>query len=155
MNWEMILVAVISFVVTAVAGKFLIPVLRRLKFGQTILEEGPSWHQAKQGTPTMGGIMFIVGIVAAVVIGYAVMALIHTHGNFQSLVGEGDVAVFVHHNIAGFAEFFQCHADSGLGEAQLVAQVDGVDIALLPAQHIYSFQIILAGFVNLHAKLLV
>ena len=75
MNWEMILVAVISFAVTAVAGKFLIPVLRRLKFGQTILEEGPSWHQAKQGTPTMGGIMFIVGIVAAVVIGYAVMAL--------------------------------------------------------------------------------
>ncbi|MEE3334088.1 MAG: phospho-N-acetylmuramoyl-pentapeptide-transferase [Ruminococcus sp.] len=55
--------AILSFAVTAVLGKFLIPFLRKLNFGQTILEEGPSWHKDKQGTPVMGGIMFIVGIV--------------------------------------------------------------------------------------------
>ena len=48
--------------ITAVLGKFLIPFLHKLNFGQTILEIGPSWHKEKQGTPTMGGIMFIVGI---------------------------------------------------------------------------------------------
>ena len=47
-----------------------IPVLRKLKFGQTILDIGPKWHKKKQGTPTMGGLMFIIGIFcsAAVVL---------------------------------------------------------------------------------------
>ena len=39
--------------------------LHRLKFGQTIREEGPAWHRAKQGTPTMGGMLFIIGSLAA------------------------------------------------------------------------------------------
>jgi phospho-N-acetylmuramoyl-pentapeptide-transferase len=42
--------------------------LRRLKFGQTILEIGPKWHIGKQGTPTMGGLMFIIGTVAAILL---------------------------------------------------------------------------------------
>ena len=58
--------AAIAFGITAASGKWLIPVLHRLKFGQTIREEGPAWHQKKQGTPTMGGIMFILGILVAV-----------------------------------------------------------------------------------------
>lgn len=57
-----ILTALCAFAITAVLGKFLIPFLHKLNFGQTILEIGPSWHKEKQGTPTMGGIMFIVGI---------------------------------------------------------------------------------------------
>ncbi len=63
-------VAVISFLISAVSGKFLIPFLRRLKFGQTIKEIGPTWHKKKQGTPTMGGIMFILATVLATVAGY-------------------------------------------------------------------------------------
>ena len=63
--WNLILSAAIAFAVTAGLGPFLIPALRKLKFGQSILEEGPSWHKSKQGTPTMGGILFIVGIVLA------------------------------------------------------------------------------------------
>lgn len=62
---------VVAFAVTAVSGIWLVPILRKLKFGQTILDIGPSWHKKKQGTPTMGGIMFILGIVLAVVVGYA------------------------------------------------------------------------------------
>ena len=56
---------VISFIITAVFEPMLIPFLRRLKFGQTILEDGPAWHEKKQGTPTMGGIGFILSTVAA------------------------------------------------------------------------------------------
>ena len=55
-----------AFVVTALAGKALIPFLRRMKAGQSIKEIGPNWHKSKQGTPTMGGIMFMVACVIAV-----------------------------------------------------------------------------------------
>lgn len=64
-----VITAVVSFVITALSGKFLIPYLRKVKFGQTIKEIGPTWHQMKQGTPTMGGFMFILGIVIAVIVG--------------------------------------------------------------------------------------
>lgn len=56
---------IISFIITAVFEPVLIPFLRRLKFGQTILEDGPAWHEKKQGTPTMGGIAFILSSVLA------------------------------------------------------------------------------------------
>lgn len=57
----------ISLAVTAAAGFILIPVLRRMKVGQSIREDGPVWHKSKQGTPTMGGILFISGILIACV----------------------------------------------------------------------------------------
>ena len=58
----------LSFAVTAALGPIIIPYLIRLKFGQSIKDIGPSWHKNKNGTPTMGGIMFIAGITAAVVL---------------------------------------------------------------------------------------
>lgn len=65
-----ILISVISaFGITAGLGFVIIPWLRKLKFGQTILDIGPSWHKSKQGTPNMGGIMFIIGIVVSVAVG--------------------------------------------------------------------------------------
>ncbi len=64
--------ALIGFAVTAVSGIWLVPYLRRLKYGQTILEEGPNWHMKKQGTPTMGGFMMLLGVVMAVVAGFIV-----------------------------------------------------------------------------------
>ena len=58
-----------GFAVTALLGFVLIPVLHKLKFGQVILVDiGPKWHEKKQGTPTMGGWMFIIGTVFSVVI---------------------------------------------------------------------------------------
>lgn len=56
---------ILSFVIAAVFEPILIPFLRRLKFGQTILEDGPTWHKSKQGIPTMGGIAFILSTVIA------------------------------------------------------------------------------------------
>ena len=58
-------VTVASFAITALLGRWLIPELHKLKFGQTIREVGPKWHKNKQGTPTMGGLMFILGIAVA------------------------------------------------------------------------------------------
>ena len=55
----------ISLVVTVIVGFVLVPMLRRLKAGQTIREDGPVWHNKKEGTPTLGGIMFIAGIAAS------------------------------------------------------------------------------------------
>jgi len=55
----------VSFIVTLVVGLILIPALRRVKAGQMIREDGPVWHNKKQGTPTMGGLMFIAGITIA------------------------------------------------------------------------------------------
>ena len=55
---------VLAIVISAAAGPILIPVLHRLKFGQEIRTVGPSWHKAKSGTPTMGGIIFILAAVA-------------------------------------------------------------------------------------------
>ncbi len=57
--------AVVSFAVSFALGYVVIPFLHKLKFGQTILEIGPKWHKNKQGTPTMGGILFIVGTLVA------------------------------------------------------------------------------------------
>ena len=65
MGIKLITAFLISFIVTAGAGHVLIPFLRRMKAGQTIREDGPVWHKSKQGTPTMGGIMFIAGIMTA------------------------------------------------------------------------------------------
>ena len=79
---RIILAALVSFVLSAVAGKLLIPALRRLKAGQAIKEDGPTWHMSKQGTPTMGGLMFIFGIFATILlIGWPDLA----RGDFRAL----------------------------------------------------------------------
>ena len=75
MNTTAILaVAAIGFAVSAVSGYFLIPYLHKLHFGQTILDIGPSWHKNKQGTPTMGGLMFSFAILIASVVGYFMLS---------------------------------------------------------------------------------
>ena len=60
--------ALVAFILAERLGKLLIPVLHRLKFGQTIREEGPAWHKSKQGTPTMGGVIFIAAMLITTVI---------------------------------------------------------------------------------------
>ena len=62
-----LLAAVISLAIVLATGPLFIPKLREMKFGQSIREEGPKSHQAKSGTPTMGGIMIVLAITVAVV----------------------------------------------------------------------------------------
>lgn len=63
---KILVAAVVAFVISAVIGKFLVPALRRWKAGQSIKEDGPTWHMSKQGTPTMGGLMFILATIIVV-----------------------------------------------------------------------------------------
>ena len=64
MNHSIAIPALIAFFITLLLGPGLIKFLHRLKFGQFIREEGPESHLKKSGTPTMGGILFLVGILA-------------------------------------------------------------------------------------------
>lgn len=68
-----VITAVLCFGITALLGFVAIPALRKLKFGQTILDIGPAWHKSKNGTPTMGGVMFIAGVVISFAAGIAIM----------------------------------------------------------------------------------
>ncbi|GHU88702.1 phospho-N-acetylmuramoyl-pentapeptide-transferase [Clostridia bacterium] len=79
---DMLISAGVSCVLTVIIGLWLIPFLRKVKFGQTILDIGPAWHKSKQGTPTMGGFMFMAAItVAAVALGWRSML----EGNYVHL----------------------------------------------------------------------
>ena len=72
---RILIAAGVSFVISAITGKLLIPILRRMKAGQSIKEDGPTWHMSKQGTPTMGGLMFILSILVTVLaVGWADIA---------------------------------------------------------------------------------
>lgn len=106
-----ILSFIVAFGVTAIAGQILIPILRRLKAGQSIREDGPTWHMSKQGTPTMGGLMFILGIgVAVLTTGWGSLQ----HGLHNHLVVFLFALVF---GAIGFVDDFQKlrhHANEGL-----------------------------------------
>ena len=87
-----ILAAVLSFGIAFGLGYVVIPFLHKLKFGQTILDIGPKWHKNKQGTPTMGGILFIISTVASFLIVYLIDNL--THGDIAmsfatSMIAQG------------------------------------------------------------------
>ena len=70
---QSIITCILAFVISAVAGRFIVPALRALKVGQSIREIGPTWHNSKQGTPTMGGLIFMIGIAVCVITGWRVM----------------------------------------------------------------------------------
>lgn len=54
---------IIAFIISAVLGPVIIPFLRKLKFGQTVRDDGPQSHLKKNGTPTMGGIIFLISVI--------------------------------------------------------------------------------------------
>lgn len=64
---ELFYAAVVAFIVALIVGPLVIPLLRRMKFGQSIREEGPERHYAKAGTPTMGGIIILTALIIPVV----------------------------------------------------------------------------------------
>lgn len=63
MEYIYILTMLIGFVISALLGPVFIPILIKLKFGQSIREIGPKWHEKKSGTPTMGGIIFLISLL--------------------------------------------------------------------------------------------
>ena len=73
-NFALAASAFIALVLTAASGFVLVPLLRRLHYGQPIRTDGPAWHANKQGTPTMGGIMFVLGVLVAVGAAFSLLA---------------------------------------------------------------------------------
>ncbi len=66
-----LIISLASFAIAGASGIFLVPFLHKIKFGQPIkTENGPQWHAKKQGTPTMGGFMFIISSVVTAIAGY-------------------------------------------------------------------------------------
>lgn len=65
MFYDSIIPIIISFAVSVILGPLVIPFLRRLKVGQTVRDDGPKTHLSKSGTPTMGGILILIGVVVA------------------------------------------------------------------------------------------
>ena len=98
MIWEYILAALLAFFVAVIVGKLMIPALVKLKFGQSILEIGPKWHMAKQGTPTMGGAIFILASgLATILVGIPQMCA----GEFRQLLVFGFAFAF---GLIGFVD---------------------------------------------------
>lgn len=60
----MIVAAIVAFILVLLAGPLVIPILRKLRVGQVVREQGPERHQAKSGTPTMGGVLFLLSAAA-------------------------------------------------------------------------------------------
>ena len=73
----MALTGLLSFLIAALLGKVFIPWLHRLHYGQTILDIGPNWHHDKQGTPTMGGVLFILSATGSFGLALLAAALIN------------------------------------------------------------------------------
>ena len=70
---RIVITALIACVLTLGVGYLLLPLLRALKAGQSIREEGPTWHNSKAGTPMMGGLMFIIGLVLCLLVSIPAM----------------------------------------------------------------------------------
>jgi phospho-N-acetylmuramoyl-pentapeptide-transferase len=68
MTQVIIFTILMGFLITALLSPVFIPFLRRLKFGQSIREEGPKSHQKKSGTPTMGGIIILISIIVTTLV---------------------------------------------------------------------------------------
>lgn len=73
MNVNLLLGFGIAFLLTVLLMPLFIPLLRRMKFGQSIREEGPESHMKKTGTPTMGGLVYLIAIIITV-LGVALFA---------------------------------------------------------------------------------
>ena len=63
MNYQVVIPVLISFVISVILGPIIIPFLRKLKMGQTERVEGVQSHLKKAGTPTMGGVIFLIATV--------------------------------------------------------------------------------------------
>ena len=97
---NILLAAVCAFVLTVLFGRVAIPMLRALKAGQSIREIGPSWHNSKAGTPTMGGITFILAsLICTLAFGWKDMM----QGEYTHLLVFGFALIY---GLIGFADDF-------------------------------------------------
>ena len=128
-----------GFVLTALFGLIVVPALRRAKVGQAIKTDGPVWHMGKQGTPTMGGIMFIAAALAVSV------AWGLWQNDWTALVVFGFAAVF---GIIGFIDDFaklRHHENTGLSApAKFLLQLSAAILFTVILQNLHALRFDLA-----------
>lgn len=120
-----------AFLISVILTPILIPILKRLKFGQTIREIGPSWHQKKNGTPTMGGIGFVIATAVAV--------LVFAKGDMKAILGVIAVLAF---GIIGFADDYikvVLKRNLGLTEIQKLVLQILASVGFLVAAYLLGF----------------
>ena len=96
----------LSFLIAFLLGFVIIPWLRKLHFGQTILDIGPAWHKSKQGTPVMGGLMFIISIIVSFAVVLITDKLLGGH-----ILTSGSVVIGDDMKVKIFAEFYDSFTD--------------------------------------------
>ncbi|MBU5595397.1 phospho-N-acetylmuramoyl-pentapeptide-transferase [Amphibacillus sp. MSJ-3] len=102
MNEYFLLITIgIAFLITVLASPIFIPILKRLKFGQSIREEGPKSHMKKTGTPTMGGIVIILSAVIT-----ALFMIHKVTGNIFTIHTGLILLVFIGYGLLGFIDDF-------------------------------------------------
>ena len=88
---NLIIIILITFFVTLLVTKKLISVLTKKKIGQKILEIGPNWHKSKEGTPTMGGLSFVVAFISS---SFVYIALLICQGKTSKILSILIVVIF-------------------------------------------------------------
>lgn len=136
--WISLPAAVTAAIIAALGGFVLIPFLRRIHFGQTILEDGPAWHKSKQGTPIMGGFLFIIGSLIATAAGYLAWRLA---GGADGTDPASETAAYRLLAVAGFALL---HSLAVGFTDDYIKAVKKQNLGLNPKQKI-AFQLVLIG----------
>ena len=146
--------AVGGFAVTAVTCWLLIPALHRLHFGQTIREEGPTWHNKKNGTPTMGGLGFIFGILVTLGLVWAIFHSLAPDVLGPQQLAAGMMVLFLAFGsgLIGFLDDFikvVKHRNLGLTAPQKIVLQVAVTVGFLVGLHalgLLSTQVMLPVF---------
>jgi len=128
-----------AFALSTMATGLLLPLLRRLKAGQSIREEGPAAHMAKAGTPTMGGIAFVTAFAAASVI--MAVVLICKGSNFVYLPDMIMIAlVTIAYAVIGFIDdYIKVVKKRNLGLTEIQKLALQILVALLVAVYVGNF----------------
>ena len=112
---RILLTLVTALAIVLFSGVYFLPMLHRLKYGQSIREEGPASHQAKSGTPTMGGVMIVLAVTAATLL-FAPLTVTTLLALF----------IFLGHFLLGFADdYIKVVAVAALFYAVLMYGMDG------------------------------
>ena len=114
-------ILLLSFAITVISSFIIIPILRRLKVGQIERDDGPESHLKKQGTPTMGGLIFIIPTIISMIILVLMNKLEWTDNLFIIMF------VFLSYALLGFIDDYliiKRHNNEGLTEIQkLIGQI--------------------------------
>jgi len=134
MTIQLICAFVLAFCFSTAFGKYYIPWLRKLKAGQEIKSNGPTWHNSKAGTPTMGGVMFIFAVIfVCLTVGFEGML----HGEFVHIFVLLFACVFGAIGFLDDWEKIRHHQNTGLSaKAKFLLQLAAALVFVLLMRHI-------------------